>query len=351
MSQLPVSIRPTRLKTLVARRDPLSSPKHQLGILGRVPIDHEFGEALGAPLTPKTPETLQLNVGKLCNQTCKHCHVDAGPDRTEQMSRETFEACLKVLSDTEIPIVDITGGAPELNPNFRWFVRECRSLGRHVIDRCNLTVAETAAHYDLPEFFAENQVEVVCSLPHYGATQTDRQRGGGVFEKSIKVLRRLNALGYGDGVSGLKLVLVANPVGAFLPPTQASAEGEWKREMKRLHDVTFDSLITITNMPISRYLEWLVESDNLVAYLQRLVGAYNPLAAERVMCRTTISVSWDGKLYDCDFNQMLDMPAKSPIAHISDFDMAQFGQREIATDRHCFGCTAGAGSSCGGATT
>ncbi|MEM9864051.1 MAG: arsenosugar biosynthesis radical SAM (seleno)protein ArsS [Myxococcota bacterium] len=341
------------MPTLQARRDPLASARHQRGMLRRLPIAQEFDEALdGAGLWPLRAtgiQTLQINVGKLCNQTCRHCHVDAGPDRREVMSRETFEQILAALAQSDIGTVDITGGAPELNPNFRWFVKEVRALGRHVIDRCNLTIIETKAHADLPDFLAEHGVEVACSLPQYRAYQTNRQRGDGVFEKSISALRKLNARGYGDGKSGLRLVLVTNPAGAFLPGTQEVLEAEWKRELMARYGVAFDSLFTITNMPISRYLEWLVETGNLEGYMETLVRAYNPAAAAGVMCRSTLSVGWDGRLYDCDFNQMLEIPVETSV-HIRDVDLKALAQRTIAVDRHCYGCTAGAGSSCGGAT-
>jgi radical SAM/Cys-rich protein len=342
--------------SLQSRRDPLASGDRQRALLRQLPIVREFEDALAttaglSPLRPTGIDILQINVGKLCNQTCRHCHVDAGPDREEVMTRETFEHVLAVLRRTDIPLVDITGGAPELNPHFRWFVEQVSSLGRRVLDRCNLTILETGAGQDLPEFFAKHGVEVVCSLPHYRALGTDAQRGQGVYEKSIRAIRTLNGLGYGQG-GDLRLTLVTNPVGAFLPASQASLEGEWKRELKRLHDVTFDSLIAITNMPISRYLEWLQESENLEAYLTRLVAAYNPVAAAEVMCRNTLSVGWDGMLFDCDFNQMLEMPLQTHggSMHIRDFDADALAERTIQTDRHCFGCTAGAGSSCGGAT-
>jgi radical SAM/Cys-rich protein len=342
------------LPSLQARRSPLASAAHQRSTLRRLPIAREFDEALAdaglAPLAPGPIEVLQLNVGKLCNQTCRHCHVDAGPDRREVMSRETIDECLAALAQTDIPTVDITGGAPELNPHFRYLVEQVRGLGRHVMDRCNLTILETAAHRDLPEFLAEHRVEIVCSLPHFRAHSTDRQRGDGVFDKSIRALRRLNGLGYGDGRSGLRLVLVTNPAGAFLPGGQASLEREWKRELAARYDVRFDALYTITNMPISRYLEWLAESGNLESYVQTLVGAFNPAAAHGVMCRNTLSVGWEGDLYDCDFNQMLEMPVRGSVGHIRDFDAEALAERTIATDRHCFGCTAGEGSSCGGST-
>lgn len=327
--------------------------RDQLRILSEAPIAREFHEALGSsgllPYRPTRVEIFQVNVGKLCNQVCRHCHVDAGPHRRESMTRETMQLCLDALAKTDIPTVDITGGAPELNPNFRWFVEEVRKLGRHVMDRCNLTILEQPKYEDLPEFFARHGVEVVCSLPHYRAMNTDAQRGEGVYEKSIRALKRLNAVGYGGG-RGLRLVLVTNPVGAFLPAGQASLEAEWKRELERLHGIRFDALFCITNMPISRYLEWLQTSGNFEAYMERLVTGFNPAAAAGAMCRNTISVAWDGALYDCDFNQMLELPIRDK-GHIRDFDLTALNTREIITARHCFGCTAGAGSSCGGATT
>lgn len=346
---------PRVLPTLSSRAAALSSAEAQLSTLRRLPLAREFDRALADaglwPLRSTRIEILQINVGKLCNQTCRHCHVDAGPDRTEVMTRQTMEQCLAALARTEIPTVDITGGAPELNPNFRFLVEECKKLGRHVMDRCNLTILETGPHRDLPDFLAKHQVEVVCSLPHYRALGTDRQRGAGVYEKSIAALKRLNALGYGDEKSGLRLTLVTNPVGAFLPAAQAALEAEWKAELWRLHRIRFDALFTITNMPISRYLEWLIESDNLDEYMTRLVTAFNPAAARGVMCRNTVSVGWEGTLYDCDFNQMLDLPVQAGAPrHIADFDLAALERRTIAVERHCFGCTAGAGSSCGGST-
>jgi radical SAM/Cys-rich protein len=340
--------------SLRSRRSPLADSAVQRQTLDGLALARDFETALAGcelhPLRPTGIEVLQVNVGKLCNQTCRHCHVDAGPDRREVMSREIMELCLDVLRATTIPTVDITGGAPELNPHFRWLVEQCRALGRHVMDRCNLTVLETAPHRDLPEFLAHHAVEVVCSLPHYRQTGTDAQRGDGVYAASINALQKLNAVGYGRG-DGLRLVLVANPVGAFLPANQRSLEAEWKRELLRLHGIRFDALHCITNMPINRFLEWLIDSDNLAGYMERLVNTFNPVAARGVMCRTMISVGWDGTLYDCDFNQMLDLPvAPRGRRHIRDFDVAALSERAIVTGRHCFGCTAGTGSSCGGAT-
>ncbi|MGE3512644.1 MAG: arsenosugar biosynthesis radical SAM (seleno)protein ArsS, partial [Vicinamibacterales bacterium] len=268
------------------------------------------------------------------------------------MARETMALCLGALDRAPIPTVDITGGAPELHPHFRWLVEACRARGRHVINRCNLTVLELPSQHDLAGFLAQHRVEVVCSLPHYRAPNTDRQRGDGVYEKSVAALKRLNALGYGDGASGLRLVLVTNPPGAVLPGSQRSLEAEWKRELLRLHGIRFDALYCLANMPIGRFLEWLDESGNLDSYVQRLAASFNPAAVEGLMCRTTISVGWDGRLYDCDFNQMLGLAtAAGAPQHIRDLDPDALAQRHIVVGRHCFGCTAGAGSSCGGATT
>ena len=304
------------------------------------------------PLRPTGITVFQINVGKLCNQICRHCHVDAGPDRAERMSRETAELCMQALGQTDIPTVDITGGAPELNPHFRWLVEHARGLNRHVMDRCNLSVLLLPSQADLAGFLATHRVEIIASLPYYKAPQTDAQRGEGVFDKSMEGLRRLNQLGYGNPDSGLVLNLVQNPVGAFLPPKQDAMESQFRNELRSKHGVEFNRLYTITNMPISRFLEFLVESENYEAYMARLANAFNPAAAAGVMCRYTLSVGWDGTLYDCDFNQMLDLPV-GPGAprHIRDFNPAQLQQRVIVTGNHCYGCTAGSGSSCGGAVT
>lgn len=302
------------------------------------------------PLRSTGMTVLQINVGKLCNQTCRHCHVDAGPDRIESMSRETAEFCIQALAQTEIPTVDITGGAPELNPNFRWLVEQARGLNRHVMDRCNLSVLLLPSQADLAEFLAAHRVEIVASLPYYREPQTDAQRGEGVFDKSIQGLRRLNQLGYGKHDSGLVLNLVHNPVGAFLPHKQEAIESQFRKELRVKYGIEFNRLYSITNMPISRFLEFLVDSGNYEAYMQRLANAFNPAAAAGVMCRYTLSVGWDGTLFDCDFNQMLDLPvASGATPHIRNFNFAQLQQRTIVTGNHCYGCTAGSGSSCGGA--
>ena len=338
--------------SLLGQKHPLASAHAQRAKLASVPLEREFEQCLRTaglyPLRPTALEILQLNVGRVCNQTCKHCHVDAGPDRREVMSRATMELCLRALDRIEAKTVDITGGAPELNPDFEWLVEQLWARGRHVIDRCNLTILETPSHRHLPAFFREHQVEVVASLPHYRSSSTDAQRGEGVFMSSIRALQALNEVGYGR-VPGLRLVLVTNPVGAFLPAAQASLEKEWKRELERLYGVRFDALYCLTNMPISRYLDWLDQSGNLERYLEALLVAFNPSAAAGVMCRNTLSVGWDGALYDCDFNQMLELPVEGAPAHIRDLDPIALAARALVTGRHCLGCTAGAGSSCGGA--
>ena len=340
--------------TLVSRKDPLASSQEQLNRLTVPKTCLPFEEKLAAaglhPLHATGITVFQINVGKFCNQSCRHCHVDAGPERTEQMTRETAELCISALAQTDIPTVDITGGAPELNPNFRWLVERARELGRHVMDRCNLTVLLLKPQAGLAEFLANNRVEVVASLPYFQSSQTDAQRGEGVFEKSIQAMKMLNRLGYGVEGSGLVLNLVHNPVGAFLPAKQDAAEAQFRRELFRRHGVAFNNLYTITNMPISRFLEFLIESGNYEGYMERLANAFNPAAAAGVMCRFTLSVGWEGTLYDCDFNQMLDLPlGNGAPRHIRDFDLAKLDTRRIVTANHCYGCTAGTGSSCGGA--
>ncbi len=350
-------------QTLVRRHSPLSDTFFQLKVLNgeavttaQVPSFQETIRQAGYPdgiLKPTRIEIFQVNVGKLCNQTCGHCHVDAGPDRKkENMGRETFDLCLQVLRRYDIPTVDITGGAPEMNPHFRWFVEQCRALGKHVMDRCNLTIIVSHERYrDLPEFFAHHEVEIVSSLPHYNARRTDGQRGDGVFEASIEALRLLNDVGYGHADSGLKLNLVYNPTGVFLPGNQEALEREFKAQLQRRYGIVFNRLYAITNMPISRFLEYLLESGQYETYMRTLLDAFNPAAVAGVMCRNTISVSWDGYLYDCDFNQMLDLKVSTPGVHLRDFDLEALEQRHIVLNQHCYGCTAGAGSSCGGQVT
>jgi radical SAM/Cys-rich protein len=313
----------------------------------------DFAEKLathGMELRAGGVETLQVNVGKLCNQACKHCHVDASPARTEVMTRETAEQVITAVRRFRIPTLDITGGAPELNPSFRYLVRAAHALGTRVCVRHNLTVMFEPGQGDLPEFFRTHGVEVISSLPYFLAEQTDAQRGGGVFEKSIEALRRLNGVGYGIEGSNLTLNLVYNPVGAFLPPPQSSIEQDFRRELQKRYGVMFNRLYAITNMPIKRFLDYLRRSGNEERYMRKLVEAFNPTTVEGLMCRTLVSVDWTGRLYDCDFNQMLELPVAPELSQsIKDFDPVKFAARRVMTGTHCFGCTAGAGSSCGGA--
>ncbi len=297
-------------------------------------------------------EILQVNVGKLCNQACKHCHVDASPTRTEIMDRPTIDACLDVLRKYKIPTLDITGGAPELIPDFRYFVTEARKFAPKIIVRHNLTVMFEPGHEDLPEFFRKNDVEIVSSLPYFLEQQTDSQRGAGVFEKSIEGLKRLNSIGFGKRDSALILNLVYNPAGAFLPPEQTAIEADFKRELKARYGIVFNNLYTITNMPVARFLDWLRSTGNEKSYIQKIIDAYNPGAVQGLMCRNTLSVDWLGNLFDCDFNQMLGIPVSGRAGqNIRDFSPGKFDNRKIMTDVHCFGCTAGSGSSCGGSVT
>lgn len=342
--------------SLLRRQLPLANPSYQRTILesDRAELGPRFDDVLTraglSPLKATAIEVLQVNVGKVCNQTCQHCHVDAGPDRRESMSRETMEHVVKVFRSSNIRTLDITGGAPEMNPNFRWLVEQASELNRRVIDRCNLTILMANGFQDLPEFLAAHRVEIVASLPCYLEQNCDRQRGDGVFQRSLAALRRLNELGYGKADTGLILNLVYNPVGPSLPPNQQRLESDYRRELLQRYDIEFTSLHTITNLPISRFLDDLLQSERFESYMQTLLNAFNPQTVDGVMCRTTISVDWQGHLYDCDFNQMLDMNvAKDSPQHIADFDMDRLATRRIQTGRHCFGCTAGSGSSCQGA--
>lgn len=347
------------MKSLKAVEHRLSQPEIQLEILNngsdtlkKVPkFSEKLSESGLHPLKPTGIEIFQVNVGYMCNETCKHCHVDAGPDRKEIMTRETMGLCLDAVRDTDIGTVDLTGGAPEMNPHFRWFVEELKALGKHIIVRSNLTILTVNPKYrELPLFFAEHGIEVVASLPYYLQRNTDAQRGAGVFDKSIIGLQMLNAVGYGQPGTGLMLNLAYNPTGAFLPANQKTMEADFRRVLKKNHDIDFNNLFAITNLPISRFLDFLIMSGNVDDYMTKLVNAYNPSAAANVMCRNTISVGWDGYLYDCDFNQMLQMKVNgSSPRHLRDFDLTSLNERTIVIDQHCYGCTAGAGSSCGGA--
>ena len=350
------------MKSLQARHHALANRERQVELLerrdlkfGKAPTFREKIASLGHdPLKPAKLEIFQVNIGYMCNQVCKHCHVDAGPDRREIMTRTTMQQCLDVLERTGIQTLDITGGAPELNPDFRWFVEEAHKLGtKEIIVRSNLTIIRSNPRYhDLGAFFRMNGVRVCSSLPFYNAGKTDRQRGEGVFKDSVEALQLLNKEGYGQAGSGLILDLVFNPAGAFLPGNQKQLEQDFKKELRSHFNVEFNSLFTITNIPISRFLDFLIESGNYEDYMEKLINAFNPSAVGGVMCRNTISVDWQGFLFDCDFNQMLGLKTeKGAPQHISEFDIAALENRKIVTGQHCFACTAGAGSSCQGATT
>jgi radical SAM/Cys-rich protein len=347
------------VKSLKAQKSELGESAFQLKVLND---EHRLGQKIALfrdklkeqslfPLKPTKLDIFQINVGKMCNQVCKHCHVDAGPDRKEIMTQETMQQCIDVLVKHKFSTLDLTGGAPEMNNNFRWFIEEIRKVDAdiNIIVRCNLTIIlANPKYHDLPDFFKKHKLEVVSSLPATSASRTDSQRGDGVFEDSIKALLMLNEVGYGKEDSDLKLNLVYNPAGAFLPAGQAGLEKEFKRVLSTKFGIVFNSLYAITNIPISRYLDYLLVSGNYASYMDKLVEAYNHVAAENVMCRNTLSIGWDGYLYDCDFNQMLELKVDAKSKHISDFDYDELGSRSIIVNQHCYGCTAGAGSSCGG---
>lgn len=345
-------------KSLHKRESDLANSNRQLEILsngifanGELPtFANKIAETNQFPLTPNKLEILQINLGYMCNQVCEHCHVDAGPDRKEIMTRETMLQCLEVIKKTSAHTLDLTGGAPEMNPEFRWFVEEASKAGiKDFIVRSNLTIIRAnKKYYDLPEFFKKHNVHIVSSMPHWTRGKTDKQRGDGVFDKSIKALQELNAIGYGMPNSGLKLDLVYNPSGAFLPGDQISMEKDFKKALKEDFDIQFHNLFAITNLPISRFLDYLIASDNYEDYMYALVEAFNPSAVKNVMCTNTISISWDGWLFDCDFNQMLDLKVASKVKHISEYNEELLQNRKIIISQHCYGCTAGAGSSCQG---
>lgn len=345
-------------KSLAARNNDLANTTRQLEILsngifarGELPtFAKKIKETNQFPLRPKKLEILQINLGYMCNQVCAHCHVDAGPDRKEIMSRETMQQCLELIKKTTAHTLDLTGGAPEMNPNFRWFVEEASKVGiKDVIVRSNLTIIRAnKKFYDLPEFFKKHNVHIVSSMPHWTRGKTDKQRGKGVFDQSIKALQMLNEVGYGVKGSELKLDLVYNPSGAFLPGDQMALEKDFKKALKNDFNIDFHHLFAITNLPISRFLDYLIASENYEEYMETLIDAYNPAAVKNVMCTHTLSVSWEGWLYDCDFNQMLDLKVASSIKHISEYNEELIQDRNIIINQHCYGCTAGAGSSCQG---
>jgi radical SAM/Cys-rich protein len=329
--------------------------EEQLRILrsagGCLPFREKIERSSKSPLTSDKIDILQINVGRRCNLSCRHCHVEAGPDRTEIMSRETMSACLAIAKNKEISIIDITGGAPEMNPHLEWFLGETEKLGKRLIVRTNLVILLDSGYAGFMDAYVKNRVEVVTSLPDYHDERTDRQRGKGVFQRVIQVMKLLNARGYGRTDTGLVLNIVHNPAGTYLPGAQEALEREYKRRLLDEHGVTFNSLFCITNVPIGRYLEYLLESGNFEDYMADICGAYNPAAVDNVMCRTTLSVGWDGTLYDCDFNQMIDLPVNHGAPdNIAAFDFEMLRNRPIVIDNHCYGCTAGAGSSCQGVT-
>ncbi|MCA8996205.1 MAG: arsenosugar biosynthesis radical SAM protein ArsS [Planctomycetaceae bacterium] len=338
--------------TLLRQGSPLADPAEQVRFLEASEDVPPFSTKLGGRLHARGIETLQVNVGRVCNQTCGHCHVDAGPDRRESMSEEIAEAVLSLLSRAKIGTLDITGGAPEMNPQFRRLVTGARQLGCRVIDRCNLTILLAPGYEDLPEFLAENEVEIVASLPCYLEENVDRQRGDRVFQRSIQALQRMNQLGYGVSDSSLELSLVYNPVGPSRPPDQSKLEADYRRELQQRYGIQFTRLYTITNMPISRFLADLVARGRYEEYMQRLVETFNSSTIEGLMCRTMLSVDWQGFLYDCDFNQMLNLGvAGQGCGNVRDLDdekLERLRTRPIVTGKHCYGCTAGAGSSCQG---
>jgi len=297
-------------------------------------------------------ETLQINVGYRCNQSCLHCHVNAGPTRTEEMDRRTALEVLAFIESSGIKTLDITGGAPELNPHFRLLVTSARELGVHVMDRCNLTILEQPGHDDLAQFLADHQVEIVASLPCYLETNVDAQRGKGVFDASIRGLQLFNRLGYGTPGSGLKLSLVYNPQGAVLPPAQGQLEQDYRRHLGDRFGIVFDQLYVITNMPVKRFGSMLISKGQFEQYMDLLKNAYLPENLDSVMCRSLVSVDWRGFVYDCDFNQMLELPLywkNRPRTHIKELIGADLNDNPISVKDHCYGCTAGQGSSCGGA--
>ena len=345
-------------KSLKKQKKELANAKRQLEILSNgifnnneLPTFASKIKAVGQfPLRPKKLEILQINLGYMCNQVCEHCHVDAGPDRQEIMTKETMLQCLEVIKNTQAATLDLTGGAPEMNPNFRWFVQEASKAGiKDFIVRSNLTIIRAnKKFYDLPKFFKAHKVHVVSSMPHWTRGKTDKQRGNGVFDKSIKALQELNLVGYGMPGSPLKLDLVYNPSGAFLPGNQDSMKKEFKNALMEDFGIQFHQLFAITNLPIARFLDYLIASDNYEDYMYSLVEAFNASTLENVMCTNTLSVSWDGYLYDCDFNQMLKLKVASKLKHISEYNEEVLQNRNIIVSQHCYGCTAGAGSSCQG---
>jgi len=300
------------------------------------------------PLLARSVRALQVNMGASCNMNCNHCHVNGGPDRKELMELDVMEQCLRVIKASKIPTVDITGGAPEMNPNYRWFVKECSALGLRILTRTNLSILLEEGYEDMASFFAARKVEVIASLPYYTDSVTDRMRGEGAFDASLKALRLLNKAGYGRSGTGLLLSLVYNPAGAYVSPSQGAVEADFRRRLKEKYDISFTNLFTITNIPAGRFFDFLERSGNTGQYINRLIDSFNPEAAANAMCRDLISVGWDGTLYDCDFSQMLSLKCAVEYPTIWDFDMEALSGRAIAVGLHCYACMSGAGSSCTG---
>lgn len=382
MAKENIEIRDTRImkvkRSLKKLKNSFADPKKQIAILNNGLFNYKHGHQLVKtnnhqpstiklprfeqklkeiglfPLKPIQTEILQVNIGYMCNLTCSHCHVNAGPDRKEIMTKETMQYCIEALKKvSSIQTVDLTGGSPEMNPDFLWFIKEISNLKRKTIVRSNLTILVANKKFrQFPEFFLKHKLIVIASLPCYTAENTNKQRGKGVFLKSIEALKNLNDLGYGKEETGLELHLVHNPLGPFLPPDQKILEDDYKKILSAQYGIVFNNLYTITNLPINRFLEYLIINKKYESYMETLINAFNPSAAINVMCRNTLSVSWDGKLYDCDFNQMLGMQIENRYyGHIKDFDSKQLQNRHIMLGQHCYGCTAGTGSSCQGALT
>lgn len=343
------------LKTLKKRESKLAKAKNQIdllskGIEGVVSFSEHLSETNTPILQPNGLEIMQVNLGYMCNLTCEHCHVDAGPDRKEIMTKETLLACLDAVKSSGVHTVDLTGGAPEMHPDFLWLIDELSKLNVKTIVRSNLTILVSNEKYKkYPEAFKKNKVVVIASLPCYTKENTDKQRGDGTFSKSIEALIKLNEIGYGKESSGLELDLVFNPGGPGLPPDQKQLEQDYKKELLDEFGILFNSLFTITNLPISRFLDSLLAANRYEEYMLKLSNAFNPHSIEGLMCKNTLSVDWEGNLYDCDFNQMLELKVSSNTQNIRSFNAELLAKRNIVINNHCLGCTAGAGSSCQGA--
>ncbi len=328
--------------------------RYLLGDLRFKPIEDTLEEHGLSPVVASGVKTLQINMGAACNMSCAHCHVEAGPDRSdieEHTGRDVLEQCLRVIDAFGILTVDITGGAPEMNPNYRWFLKECSAQGLRIITRTNLSILLEEGYEDMVTFFAARRVEIIASLPFYTGAVTDRIRGEGAFDRSIKALKLLNDLGYGKPDTGLLLSLLYNPAGAYVSPSQGAIEADYRRRLKEDYDIYFTNLFTLTNMPVGRFFTFLERSGNLGQYINRLIDTFNPEAASNAMCKDIISVGWDGTLYDCDFNQMMFLKCTVEHPTIWDFDMKVLEGRRIVVGLHCYACMSGAGSSCSGETS